>query len=291
MSEKILPLRAPIGRFAVAVASALALAAVCAFSAVVLQPAAAFAATHEQAWTVEFLGDRMNDEGSADIVKTLSQMQPGDEAEFKVTLYENWDKSADWYMRNKVLSSMEESLNNANDRSGGSYSYELTYLAPNGEKKVLLSNMTVSGDAGSGETQGLFDATTATGEYFFLDTLAPKAKAQVTLYVAIDGETHGNTYFDTDARIQLSFAAEPSDAPGTSGDPTEETKKPNDTEKSKETDQADKTDKSQNKLSQTGDMVAFGIIALVVVAAVALIVALLARRRKTQKEGEEDDAQ
>lgn len=288
MSETTLPLRTPIGRFLVAVVSALVLAAVCAFSAVVLQPAAAFAATHEQAWTVEFLGDRMNDEGSADIVKTLSQMQPGDEAEFKVTLYENWDKSADWYMRNKVLSSMEESLNNANDRSGGSYSYELTYLAPNGEKKVLLSNMTVSGDAGSGETQGLFDATTATGEYFFLDTLAPKAKAQVTLYVAIDGETHGNTYFDTDARIQLSFAAEPSDAPGTSGDPTEETKKP---DQSKKTTETDKTDKSQNKLSQTGDMVAFGIIALVAVAAVALIVALLARRRKTQKEGEEDDAQ
>ena len=63
----------------------------------------AFAKTIEKEWTVEFTGTAMTDQGSADIVKELRGMQPGDSAKFTVVMYEKSDKSADWYMKNKVL--------------------------------------------------------------------------------------------------------------------------------------------------------------------------------------------
>lgn len=249
--------------------------------------APAFAQTIEKEWTVEFTGSAMSDQGSTDIVKELSGMQPGDSAKFTVTMFENCDTAADWYMRNQVLESMEKSL-----RSGGSYSYKLTYTNPKGEDKVIITNEVVSGDSsttgstGSGTTEGLFDATEATGEYFFLDTLAPQAKALMTLEVSIDGETHGNTYFDSDAKIQLSFAAEPTDKPGISGDATQQEPEPVQPSQS-QTSQTPEPQKSTNDLSQTGDTVAFGlVIAVVVVSAIVLLVAIVNKRRQKNKEGD-----
>lgn len=254
-------------------------AAVVSLALLCVQPAVAYAQTIEKEWTVEFTGDDMTDQGSADIVKELRGMQPGDSAKFTVVMYEKYDKAADWYMKNKVLESMEKSL-----RSGGSYSYKLAYTSPKGEQKVIITNEVVSGDTGTGETQGLFDATEATGEYFYLDTLAPQAKALMTLEVAIDGETHGNTYFDSDAQIQLQFAAEPSDQPGTPGDATQLQQTPQPSQTSNE----NKTDTPGQKLSQTGDTIAMGVIALVAIAAAAVLVAACLRQRRQEKDKEGD---
>ena len=62
--------------------------------------APAYAQTIEKAWTVEFTGTAMSDQGSTDIVKELNGMQPGDSAKFTVTMFENCDGAADWYMKN-----------------------------------------------------------------------------------------------------------------------------------------------------------------------------------------------
>ena len=263
--------------FAAAVLAALVLALGLAVSLVAAQPA--WAKTIDKQWTVEFTGSAMTDQGSANIVKELTGMQPGDSAKFTVIMYEKCDKSADWYMKNKVLESMEKSL-----RSGGSYSYKLTYTDPKGAQKVIITNEVVSGDTGTGATKGLFDATEATGEYFFLDTLAPQAKAMMTLEVAIDGETHGNTYFDSDAQIQLQFAAEPTDKPSTPGDVTQ-TEQPE-----KKTDKQQPSPQSPaNKLSQTGDAVAIGMLVVVALAAAGVLVGVAVRQRR-QKKNEEGDA-
>lgn len=249
--------------------------------AVVLSLAAvtpAFAETIEKEWTVEFTGTAMTDQGSADIVKELRGMQPGDSAKFTVVMYEKSDKSADWYMKNKVLESMEKSL-----RSGGSYSYKLTYTDPTGAQKVIITNEVVSGDTGTGATKGLFDATEATGEYFFLDTLGPQACALMTLEVAIDGETHGNTYFDSAAQIQLQFAAEPTDKPGKEGDPRQPKNPP-----AKQDDKPVKSD--PKKLSQTGDTLAVGMVAVVALLAAAVLVSVGLHQRRQKRNDKEGDA-
>lgn len=275
-----------------AAAIALALVGVC----LIAPPA--FAETIKKQWTVEFTGDKMEGNGSASLLQAVNGMQPGDSAEFTIDLYESSDKAADWYMRNEVLKSMEESFDDANSNSGGSYSYRLVYISPQNEEKVILTNEVVSGDKGAGDTEGLFDATESTGEWFYLDTLAPEALAKVILTVGIDGETHGNSYFDTSARVQSSFAAEPTDEPGTPGtakqpdpstpkkdDPTADQPK-NDTKKNP----ADQTEKAKGKLSQTGDMIPLTIIAVVAIAAGILVVVVAMRNRRESREDEEGDA-
>lgn len=258
------------------------LAAVCLSLACALP---AFAQTIERQWTVEFTGTEMKDDGSADIAQAISGMQPGDSAQFDIDLFESYDGSADWYMRNEVLKSMEESFTDANSNSGGAYSYRLVYTNPQGEEKVILENETVSGDAGTGTTQGLFDATTATGDWFYLDTLPSQAHAKVVLSVAIDGETHGNPYFDTNAKVQLSFAAEPA-----KDNPEEPTAPVEPQTPREETPSTPTTDKNENDLSQTGDALQLGGLIAVAVVAAAVIVAVVVRNRRANKQEKEGEA-
>lgn len=46
----------------------------------------ALAKTIDKQWTVEFTGSAMTDQGSANIVKELTGMQPGDSAKFTVIM-------------------------------------------------------------------------------------------------------------------------------------------------------------------------------------------------------------
>lgn len=270
-------------RRAFAVLAAIALALTC----IAITATPALAKTYAEDWTVEFTGDKMIDNNSANITKTIAGLQPGDSAQFSITLKESASTAADWYMRNEVLATMEETFEKVN-ASGGSYSYRLTFITPAGEKKVILTNDVVSGDANTGSTEGLKDATSGTTEWFFLDTLAAGAQASMQLDVALDGETHGNTYFDSEAVIKLSFAAEPTDEPGTSGsgdpqDPKDEKKSDKDDSKK----DADKKPSLLERLAQTGDMLPIGIIAIVVIAAGAVLVVAAVRRRKNEiEEGE-----
>ncbi|NCA31743.1 hypothetical protein D5275_03155 [Adlercreutzia muris] len=271
---------------------ALAAAIVLALVGVCLTAPPAFAETIKKQWTVEFTGDKMEGNGSASLLQAVNGMQPGDSAEFTIDLYESSDKAADWYMRNEVLKSMEESFDDANSNSGGSYSYRLVYISPQNEEKVILTNEVVSGDKGAGDTQGLFDATESTGEWFYLDTLAPEALAKVILTVGIDGETHGNSYFDTSARVQSSFAAEPTDEPGTPGQatpPDPSTPKKDTPTSDQPKNPADQTEKAKGKLSQTGDMIPLTVIAVVAITAGILVVVVTMRNRRESREDEEGD--
>lgn len=235
------------------------------FAAIVAwAPGTAAAAT--DAWTVTFTGSSMTSDGSADINKRLSGMQPGDSATFNVTLFNDCDEDASWYMKNSVLQSMETEL-----AKGGSYTYRLSYVGPNGTEETIIGNEVVSGEgANSG---GLFDATTATGEWFFLDKMPAHGKGLVTLYVALDPETHGNSYFDTEARLQLEFAAEASGGSMV-------------TQGGGGSSSGNGSGTSNNaggfRLPSTGDMVKFG---LPIVAVIIALVALgLARKRSGAKE-------
>ncbi|MCI8425751.1 MAG: hypothetical protein HFJ72_08870 [Adlercreutzia sp.] len=281
-------------------AAACAVVAVAAFGLAAalsaVSPATALAKTYEESWTVEFTGDKMVDEGSADITKTVAGLQPGDSASFNITLYESYDKAADWYMKNEVLSTMEETFDEVNAQ-GGSYSYKLTYVSPDGEEKVLLTNETVSGDAETGETNGLKDATSGVEEWFYLDTLQPEARAAIHLEVAIDGETHGNTYFDSAAALKLSFAAEPvADEPTTPAprDPeTPDQKKDEDKKKDETTDTKKDTEKEKSageRLSQTGDLLPLGTLVVLVVVAGGVLIGVAAKRRHDSKKSEEGEA-
>ena len=137
--------------------------------------------------------DNYSDSEFADSV--LSQLQPGDDITFKVTLNHENATDADWYMSNEVRQSLED-----DGGKNSAYEYLLKY-----NDETLYDSQAVGGD----DTTGLSEATDAMEDYLYLDTLSKGDTGLVTLKVTLDGETEGNDYFNTLAKLQMNFAVEP----------------------------------------------------------------------------------
>ncbi len=137
----------------------------------------------------------------ADLNDYLSGMEPGDSVLFTVTLKNSGTEDADFWMKNDAIQSFEDNKK----ASGGAYTYILSY---NGEE--LYNNETVGGDVADdlAKRGGLHEATEALKEFFFLDTLKSGDSAKVTLFVALDGPTQGNSYQDELSKINLTFGVE-----------------------------------------------------------------------------------
>lgn len=181
-------------------------------------------------WTVTFTGDEMVSDNN--LRQMVQGLQPGDGAQFNITLINDCDEDVDWWVRNAIQESMEGKNSIDEDgttNSGGAYSYELLYHDPAQSTPVVLyTNASVGGDdaetqpvasrsaasrasTAAGAPGGLFNATQDSGmeDYFHLDTFGPHETRMMTLSMAIDGETHTNSYFDTDAGALIQYAAEP----------------------------------------------------------------------------------
>jgi hypothetical protein len=161
---------------------------------------AAEADKKEDLGTVEYNGTKLVSDLN-DLNAYLSGMEPGDSVQLTVTLKNSSGKDADFWMENRTLQSFEDN----NKAAGGAYTYILSY---NG--KELYNNASVGGDVADdiAEKGGLYEATEALKDFFFLDTLKNGDSAKVTLYVALDGLTQGNSYFDALSKVNLKFAVE-----------------------------------------------------------------------------------
>ena len=172
-------------------------------------PVAAMAESipHPGNWRVTYTSDgKMTDNYSASgDVDAVSGLQPGDDITFAITLSHENDSKADWYIANDVVKTLEEN----SEASGSAYEYRLTYTNPSGQVSTLYDSEVVGGDEGN----GLADATNALEDYIGLGQLSKGQTAKVELRVALDGETEGNAYFDTLARLKLKFAVEPEPEP------------------------------------------------------------------------------
>lgn len=172
-------------------------------------PVAAMAESipHPGNWRVTYTSDgKMTDNYSAsEYVDAVSGLQPGDDITFTVTMSHENDSKADWYIANDVVKTLEEN----SGASGSAYEYRLTYTNPSGQVSTLYDSEVVGGDEGN----GLADATNALEDYIGLGQLSKGQTAKVELRVALDGETEGNAYFDTLARLKLKFAVEPEPEP------------------------------------------------------------------------------
>lgn len=157
-------------------------------------------------WNVTFDGEKLNSTfKNADIDDAIYQLQPGDTVNIRLELKNTYDGDTQWYMTNQVLQSLEDSQSVA---SGGAYSYILTFTAPDGSNRILYSSENVGGDTVGESGEGLHQATNAMKDYFYLDELAKGEKAEIALTVKLEGETQGNTYQDTLAKLQMNFAVE-----------------------------------------------------------------------------------
>lgn len=137
-------------------------------------------------WQVTFTGEKKMESSfnTADINDTIYGMQPGDNAIIELSLKNENSTPTDWYMTNKVLYSLEDRSANSGT-SGGAYTYRLVYTDKDGDETILFDSDTVGGEEGSGNREGLREAT-----------------------AALDGETQGNDYQNTLADLQMNFAVE-----------------------------------------------------------------------------------
>ena len=157
-------------------------------------------------WKVQFTGNEMvSNFTSADIADAVHALQPGDSVTISLSLENASGGGTDWYMTNKVLSSLEDSSEAAR---GGAYTYELSYTDGGGAVTVLFGSERVGGEGTAGGI-GLHKATDSLEDYFRLDSLNAGEQGTVTLTVALDGETQGNGYQNTLADLQMNFAVDP----------------------------------------------------------------------------------
>lgn len=161
----------------------------------------------ESGWKVSFTSDNKMESSfkTGDLDEAVMGMQPGDSILFTISLENGNSKNTDWYMSNQVISSLEDSSENA---SGGAYTYELAYTDKDGARNVLFRSDTVGGDRTGQAGEGLNAAANGLGDFFYLDRLQSGQKGTVTLKVALDGETQGNGYQDTLADLEMNFAVE-----------------------------------------------------------------------------------
>lgn len=169
-------------------------------------PAQAWAEEYNSTdWHVNFSSDgKMVSNFEQDKYFTyLDELQPGDTLNMQIQLQNDYNKTVDWYMTNQVL----ESLETNSQAAGGGYTYVLSYSGPGGTG-TLFSSERVGGEVSPAGREGMREATANLEDYFYLDTVAPGEKGYVTLKVSLDGETQGNDYQQTAARLQMRFAVE-----------------------------------------------------------------------------------
>lgn len=155
----------------------------------------------EAGWQVTFNGKRMESNfTSAGMADGINAMRPGDSVELTITLKNDFDGQADWYMKNEVL----EALEDAGDAEGGAYDYLLTYTDVTNTVTTLYSSEKFGGE-GRYNGVGLHGATTTLDDFFYLDRMGEGDTGVVKLMVALDGETLVNNYQNTYAKAAAGF--------------------------------------------------------------------------------------
>lgn len=217
----------------------------------------------KKAWTVTFDGKRLvsNFKSSSINDNLPDQFQPGDDVTFSIKLANKADYETDWYITNEVLTTLEDSQSSA---SGGNYTYRLFYKDKAGSETVLYDSSSVGGEKSSSAGEGLHEATNSMEDYLYLDSLKANGTGTVYLYLKVDGETQGNGYQDTLAKLRMNFAVERTNETGTTSTTTRQ------------------PDSSAVKTGDENRMLLWALLALL--AGIALMAAVAIRVKKGKEE-------
>lgn len=156
-------------------------------------------------WLVDFDGKDLNSNfEDQDLTDEASNVQPGDSIELKVQIKNSASGDTDWYMANEVIQTLEDANSLA---AGGAYEYRLSYVDHSNNEEVLYDSSAVGGETtASGE--GLHQVSDSLKDYIYLDRLSKGQLGTVRLLVRVEGETQGNSYQQTLAKLQMKFAVE-----------------------------------------------------------------------------------
>lgn len=158
-------------------------------------------------WQAVFTGESLeSDFNEENFAQAAYELQPGESIVLSIVLKNEDTLSSDWYLSNEVLESLEDN----SYAEGGAYTYILTYREADGTDRILYSSMTVGGEEDRAEPgrQGLHQAVEGLEDTFYLDRLEAGESGRLSLEIGLDGETQGNDYQNTLARLRLRFAVE-----------------------------------------------------------------------------------
>ncbi|MBQ9708337.1 MAG: hypothetical protein IJV66_04035 [Firmicutes bacterium] len=144
----------------------------------------------------------------------VQNLEPGDSLKFLVTYENDSQYTTQWYMRNRVLQTLED---NKEAAENGGYTYILQNIGPDKTKTTYFDNSDVGGEAKAAALEGLKQATNATTDYFFIQELKPGQSGQTYIKVEFDGETEVNDYMDTLGGLDVAYAVEVPESNGGDG--------------------------------------------------------------------------
>ena len=225
--------------------------------------------TSSKDWMVDFKNDKLNSNfTSKEIAEEVYGMLPGDTMKIGVKIKNSESIQTDWYMSNEILKSLEDESQAEN----GAYTYKLSY-----------NSDTVGGEDKKSGEEGLHQATNSMEDYFYLDRLDKNETGTVELEVGLEGETQGNAYQNTLAKLQLNFAVEKVSKK------TKVEKGENKVVKKTMTGKSSTIRKTAVTSPKTGDTMhalLFSAIALVSGIVVLIIAVLAVKRRREDEKGE-----
>ena len=159
----------------------------------------------EAGWAVTYTnGGKLESNFNDKIRDAVDGLQPGDDITLTIKLNSQNSDNTDWYISNEAIKSLEDD----SKASGGAYSYELLYTAPDGTGNTLYSSLVVGGEEAGEAGKGLHEATEGLKEFVYLGTIKNGESGTITLNVALDGDSQGNSYRGTKADLKLKFAVE-----------------------------------------------------------------------------------
>ena len=167
----------------------------------------AFAESTSANWNVTFNSDKqmISDYDQQKINDAIDQMMPGDDLSLGISIKNECANSTDWYMTSNVFKTLED----ANEASGGAYTYSLTFTNSTGEVSTIYSSERVGGDVARDEnSQGLKEVSNATGSWMYVTTLTSGESGQVHLNLSLDGMTQENNYMRQEGGLEINFAVE-----------------------------------------------------------------------------------
>lgn len=147
-------------------------------------------------------------QNGGDLADAIDGLMPGDTVTIEFVYKNDTDDSTEWYMRNEVLQTLEDTVA---DAKNGGYTYQLTNYGASTGTTYIFDSTAVAGDEQyepGGVAKGLKGATDATDEFFHIDTLKKGQSGKTVLTVGLDGESQGNSYENAVAEIEVQYAVE-----------------------------------------------------------------------------------
>lgn len=169
----------------------------------------AYAESTSASWNVTFNSDKqmVSDYDQEKVNDAINAMMPGDDLSLDIAIKNECANSTEWYMTSTVLKTLED----ANEASGGAYTYSLDFTDEAGVTNTIYSSDTVGGESSRNDaSKGLKEVSGATGSWLYVATLASGKGGTVQLNLSLDGMTQENNYMRQEGGLEINFAVEDS---------------------------------------------------------------------------------